>query len=151
MIKISGMICIDYMQFLKLAKRVPGSRQEELKDICIKLKDCAVETGLPILLAAQFNRSVVAEADLSPTNIGEAGDIERAANMIIGMWNRNFDGFSRQGNIGKNNKKIEKEPAIYFEILKGRGMEPGQSTIMDFNGNTGKLENRIFKSHSHFG
>ena len=59
-----GMICIDYMQFLRLCKRNTGSRQEELKDICLKLKDCAVETGLPILLAAQFNRTVVAEADL---------------------------------------------------------------------------------------
>lgn len=145
-----GMICIDYMQFLKLAKR-PNSRQEELKDICLKLKDCAVETGLPILLAAQFNRTVVAEADLSPTNIGEAGDIERAANLIIGMWNRNFEGFSRLGNVDRTNKKIPKESAIYFEVLKGRGVAPGQFTIMDFDGNTGKLQNRLTTSNKIFG
>ena len=71
--------------------------------------------------------------------------------MIIGMWNRNFEGFSRLGNIDKNNRKIAKEPAIYFEILKGESVAPGQSSIMDFNGNTGKLENRIFKSKQFFG
>lgn len=136
-----GLICIDYMQLLRML-RGPHSRQEELKQICLILKDCAIETGLPILLAAQFNRSVVAEADLSPTNIGEAGDIERVASMIIGFWNRSFEGFSREGNIDKKKKAIAKEPAIYFEILKGRGIGCGHSCIMDFDGNTGKISNR---------
>jgi replicative DNA helicase len=142
-----GLICIDYMQLLRLLKPNQGSRQEELKQICLILKDCAVETGLPILLAAQFNRQVVAEADLSPTQISEAGDIERIASFIIGMWNRNFAGFSREGNISKGAKKpIEKEPTIYFEVLKGRDIGNGHSTVMDFNGNTGKISNHASKS-----
>lgn len=98
-------------------------------------------------LASQFNREVVCEADLSPTKIGEAGDIERIASFIIGMWNRNFMGFSRDGNISKQDKTpIEKQPTIYFEVLKGRDVGSGHNTVMDFNGNTGKLSNRLSKN-----
>ncbi|CDZ80176.1 Replicative DNA helicase [Candidatus Rubidus massiliensis] len=100
-----GLICIDYMQLLRLGfSSFGGSRQEELKQVCLLLKDCAIETGLPILLAAQFSRQVTCEADLSPIYISEAGDIERVANMIIGFWNRNFDGFTREGNKSKMEK-----------------------------------------------
>ncbi len=114
------------------------------------LKDCSIETGLPILLGAQFNRTVVAQADLSPTNIREAGDIEQIASLLIGMWNRNFSGFSREGNIDKEGNKISKEPTIYFEIMKSRGRAPGQSSIMNFEGNTGTLTNRINPSTVNF-
>ncbi len=139
-----GLVCIDYMQMLKLLKSNQISRQEELKQICLILKDCAIETGLPIMLGAQFNRQVVSEADLSPTQIGEAGDIERIASLIIGGWNRNFAGFTKEGNKNKAGKLVPVEPAIYFEILKGRGIGNGHNSVMDFNGNTGKLINRIF-------
>jgi len=151
----AGLVCIDYMQMLKLLKRTYGGRQEELKEICLQLKDCAIDTGLPILLAAQFNRSVVAEADLSPTNIREAGDIEQIANLIIGFWNRNFQGFSREGNVDKSGKKVEKEASIYMEILKGRECGNGHSAVLEFNGNTGKIKNKTvtstFATSSRFG
>lgn len=136
-----GLICIDYMQLLKLQNEFKGSRQEALKDICLMLKDVAIETGLPIVLAAQFNRTVVSEADLSPVNIGEAGDIERVALLIIGMFNRNFQ-LNRDGNKDKAGKLIEKENAIYFEILKGRRIGNNHSCVMDFDGNGSRLINR---------
>lgn len=138
-----GLICVDYMQLLKLSNiAFSGNRQEELKQVCLLLKDCAVETGLPILLAAQFSRQVTCEADLSPIYISEAGDIERVANMILGFWNRNFEGFTRDGNIGKEGKKIPKESAIYMQILKGREIGVGHSEVFDFDGNSGKLKTR---------
>jgi replicative DNA helicase len=138
-----GLICVDYMQLLKLGSgSFSGSRQEELKQVCLLLKDCAVDTGLPILLAAQFSRQVTCEADLSPIYISEAGDIERVANLILGFWNRDFEGFTRDGNKSKNGKVIPKEPAIYMEILKGREVGAGHSEVFDFNGNSGKLKAR---------
>lgn len=139
-----GMICIDYVQLLRLSRNTAFSRQEELKQICLMLKDCAVMTGLPIVLAAQFNRQVVAEADLSPTSIGEAGDIERVANMIIGFWNRKFLGFSREGNKTKTGEIIKEPRAeLYIEILKGRRVGNNHSEVLFFNGNTGKIKNKI--------
>jgi replicative DNA helicase len=137
-----GLIGIDYMQLLTLLNKKSTPRQEELKQICLMLKDCAIHTGLPLLLAAQFNRSVVNEATISPVAIGEAGDIERAANMIIGLWNRNHEGFSDEGNKGKDRKKILKESAMFLEVLKGRETGIGHSSVLDLNGNTGKLTTR---------
>jgi len=145
-----GMICIDYMQLLKLKGTFTGSRQEELKQVCLLLKDCAVETGVPILLAAQFNRQVTCEADLSPIYISEAGDIERVANLILGFWNRNFEGFTSEGNKTKSGKKLSKESTIYIEILKGREIGSGQSEVFDFDGNSGKLRNQINKNSTLF-
>jgi replicative DNA helicase len=142
-----GLIAIDYMQLLRTVGKRSISRQEEMKEICLILKDCAVETGLPILISAQFNRQVVNEATLSPVMIGEAGDIERVANMIIGLWNRNYEGFTEEGNKGKNGKKIEKESAVYLEILKGRETGIGHSSVLDLNGNTGKLSYREKNHH----
>lgn len=139
-----GLVCIDYMQLLTLGRSgFSGSRQEELKQVCLLLKDCAIETGLPILLAAQFNRQVTCEANLSPIYISEAGDIERVANLILGFWNRNFEGYTSEGNKSKSGKKISKEAAIYLEILKGRETGAGYSEVFDFDGNLGTLKNRI--------
>jgi replicative DNA helicase len=138
-----GLVGIDYMQLLTSNTKKSTQRQEELKQICLAIKDCAVETGIPFLLAAQFNRTVVNEATLSPVAIGEAGDIERAANMILGLWNRNYEGFTEEGNLLKNNRrKAPKESAVYLEILKGREVGIGHSAILDLNGNTGKLTAR---------
>jgi replicative DNA helicase len=145
-----GLVCIDYIQLLNLLHGRSSNRQEDLKTICHMLKNCAVETGLPILLGAQFNRTVVSEADLSPVAIREAADIEQIANLMIGGWNRNFTGFSRNGNVGRDGKAVAKEPAIYFEIMKGRGIKHGQSSIQDFNGNIGKISNRISSSKRGF-
>jgi replicative DNA helicase len=137
-----GLIGIDYMQLLKSISKKTTQRQEELKQICLMIKDCAVDTGLPVILAAQFNRSVVNEATISPVAIGEAGDIERVANLIIGGWNRNYEGFTDEGNKGKNGKKNPKESAIYLEILKGRETGIGHASVFELNGNTGKLSPR---------
>ncbi len=85
----TGGILIDYIQLLNLPanKYRTYSRQEELKQICLNLKDTAVETGLPILMGAQYNRDVTHHLKMHPTKISEAGDIERIAALIIGLWN----------------------------------------------------------------
>lgn len=142
-----GLVGIDYVQLLSLQNKKTIQRQEELKQICLMMKNCAVDTGLPILLAAQFNRAVIHEASMSLTAIGEAGDIERAANMVIGIWNRNCEGLSKEGNLGSGTAisvsgKIPKESAIYMEILKGREAGTGHALVFDLNGNTGKLVER---------
>ncbi|MBS1988850.1 hypothetical protein JST56_07755 [Candidatus Dependentiae bacterium] len=118
----TGLIVIDYMQLLKLSNS-KISRQEELKKICLMLKDCAIKTGLPIVLAAQFNRTVVTESELRSENIGEAGDIERIASLILGMFNLDTD-------------------TTYFKVLKGRSIGKDHQEFMSFNGNACILKNR---------
>jgi len=139
-----GAIFIDYIQLLNLpeGKYKTYSRQEEIKEICIALKDVAVETGLPIILGAQFNREVVNQLRIHATKIGEAGDIERIANLIVGFWNNNFKPLATEGELNDINIKGATTPdTIYTTILKNRGGRVGLEEILSFNGNTGRIKN----------
>jgi replicative DNA helicase len=145
-----GGVFIDYFQLLRLAKE-KNSRQEELKQICISLKDTAVKTGLPLVLAAQFNREVTNLMRLHPTNIGEAGDIERIVNTLVGLWNMNkkpvLKGITEaevdeiNNRLTKRGINTEGEGNMYIEILKSRDLATGSYEFLNFNGNTGKLKN----------
>ena len=142
-----GGIFIDYIQLLNLpeGKYKTYSRQEEIKEICIALKDVAVETGLPIILGAQFNREVVNQLRIHATKIGEAGDIERIANLIVGFWNNNFKPVGTEGEINEISAQgIATQGTIYATILKNRGGRVGLSELLDYNGNTGKIKNSVF-------
>lgn len=143
--KACDVVLIDYTQLLSLPNNGRLSRQEQLKQICLKLKDLAVNEkyGLPIILAAQFNRQVVSPLEMLSTNIGEAGDIERVANTIVAMWNCNFTNF-----VAHSSDQLEKEftglgkkdpTKIYAKIIKRRGQQPNVSTMLDFDGMTGLI------------
>ena len=133
-----GAVFIDYMQLLKKGNGKYNSRQEELKQVCLELKDVAVNTGLPIILGAQFNRTVVNHSQIHATNIGEAGDIERVANTIIGMWNNNFKALDLKG-IDEN---FIKPNTIYAKVLKMREGKAGTEFLFNFEGNRGKIIDR---------
>jgi DNA primase catalytic core len=143
-----GGVFIDYFQLLKLPQdkyRNYSSRVEELKQICISLKDVAVTTGLPLILAAQFNREVTNLMRLHPTNIGEAGDIERIVNTLVGLWNMYkkpvLKGITDAEATEINNRTAGVEKGMYIEILKSRDLPTGAYEVLDFNGNTGRIEN----------
>lgn len=139
-----GAVFIDYFQLLNLSqgKYKTYSRQEELKQVCINLKNIAVETGLPIILGAQFNREVINQLRLHPTNIGEAGDIERIANLIVGLWNNNMPTLAKEGEANEINRKGLHYPnTIYAKILKNRAGRVGMEGAFGYNGNTGKIKN----------
>jgi replicative DNA helicase len=148
-----GAIFIDYIQLLNLpeGKYKTYSRQEEIKEICIALKDVAVETGLPIILGAQFNREVVNQLKIHATKIGEAGDIERIANLIVGFWNNNFKPLATEGELNEiNNKGATTPDTLYTTILKNRGGRVGMEEILLFNGNTGRIKNSSSSGSSYF-
>jgi len=148
-----GAIFIDYIQLLNLpeGKYKTYSRQEEIKEICIALKDVAVETGLPIILGAQFNREVVNQLRIHATKIGEAGDIERIANLIVGFWNNNFKPLASEGELNEiNNKGATTPDTLYTTILKNRGGRVGLEEILLFNGNTGRIKNSNSSGSNYF-
>jgi DNA primase catalytic core len=142
-----GAVFIDYFQLLNLPQgkyKTYGSRQEELKIICQDLKDLAVETGLPIVLGAQFNRTVENHLQLFANRIGEAGDIERIANLIVGFWNNRFSvGGSDAEKKEIVNRSLNADPdTIFATILKNRGGVVGDYEILTYTGNTGKIKNK---------
>lgn len=134
-----GGVFIDYMQLLRLDNKGRLSRQEELKQIGLDLLETAKEIGSPVCLAAQFNRTVKSEFDMSEFNIGEAGDIERQANLIIGLFDR-FKG--AKTNYDLNSNLIPKQEALKVEVLKNRGGSTDLEGVLKFNGNTGKIEGK---------
>ena len=147
-----GGVFIDYFQLLSLPKEERiNSRQEELKQICQDLKNVAVETGLPITLAAQFNREVTNLERLHPTKVGEAGDIERIVNLLVGLWNMRkkpilkgiteAEADSINYKLATRNKSELDLDLLYVEILKARDMPTGGYEFLRINGNTGKVKN----------
>jgi replicative DNA helicase len=135
-----GLVAIDYMQMLRLAEKRGGSRVDELKSICAEhLRPCAIDTGLPILINAQFNREVQVEADMSKTKLGEAGDIERVGNLIIGIWNRGCVQH-KDGNKDRKGNVVAQEPAVILEVLKGRDDGDGHWGRFAFDGNAATIE-----------
>jgi DNA primase len=135
-------ILIDYIQLLNLpeGKFKTYSRQEEIKQICIALKDLSIETGLPIILGAQFSRKVLNHSNIHATNIGEAGDIERIANLILGIWNCNKTPLGTESEL-KQIQDINTPNTIYTTVLKNRGGKSDIYANLKFNGNTGKIGN----------
>ena len=112
-----------------------------MKEICIALKDLAVETGLPIILGAQFNREVTNQLKIHATKIGEAGDIERIANLIVGFWNNNFTPLGSEGELNTITQMgCNIKDSIYTTVLKNRGGKVGGTEILNFYGNRGKIE-----------
>lgn len=154
-----GGVFIDYFQLLNLpgeikrAERI-NSRQEELKEICQSLKRVAIDTGLPILLGAQFNRDVVDLMKLHPTKIGEAGDIERIVNTLVGLWDVSKNKEHKDTAKGDGNeikKRIgEATTGMYVELLKSRELQTGIYELLDYNGKTGKIKNSSSSGSSYF-
>lgn len=151
-------VFIDYFQLLSQPtanSRQYNNRQEELKQICLTLKDTANITGLPVVLAAQFNREVTNLERLHPTNIGEAGDIERIVNTLVGIWSMPKKNKVAAITLTETNAIMEKitlankgrkekvsiEKGMYMEILKSRDLQSGGWEIFDYNGNTGRITN----------
>lgn len=78
-------VAVDYIQELSSEERYT-MRTEELKRIGMLLRTFANANGLPFLCAAQFNR-IESLLDVDTRNIGEAGDLERNAVDVIGIFN----------------------------------------------------------------
>ena len=142
-----GAIFIDYVQIINLKESRSNSRQGEVKKIMELLKDVSVNTGLPIVLGSQFNRTVTNHLELVNTNLGEAGDIERGANLILAIWNNNDPNLK----VGKDlktefkieitNKDYDATNTLYIKTLKNRGGRADIQGLLTWNGNTKVIEN----------
>jgi replicative DNA helicase len=156
--KSLGGVFIDYIQLLNLPEnKEKFTRQGELSKICSSLKVTSVRTGLPFVLAAQFNRDVKALTRMHPSTIREAGDIEHSANVIVGFWNMQKETVDHILSTEEKvtiAEKITKSKLdgicytgssiqfMYGELLKSREQATGSYSFLELNGNTGKIKNR---------
>lgn len=156
--KIGG-VFLDYFQLINSSSERKRERQVELKFICQELNKVAKETGLPLILGAQFNRDVKTPLDLHATKLGEAGDIERILSTLIGIYNLEYLALLPEMQPTKNAKGEEKFSRDYYlinektnkatnghyiEVLKSRDMPVGVRTVLDFDVNTSKIKNREY-------
>jgi replicative DNA helicase len=139
-----GGFFIDYFQLLRTSKN-KLSRQEELKDICLDLNQTAKEIQLPIILGAQFNREVTTPFKLHATNIGEAGDIERILDTLIGIWNTNKKTVAKDLSKSEasefENLGLNTPDKLYTYILKSRETATDVWELLDYNGQKGVIKN----------
>ena len=152
-------VFIDYIQLIhKFGTRL--QRKDELKEICKDFMRLSVETGLPIVMAAQLNREAYSPIDMAVQNIAEASDIEHSANIVLLLWNSKVNPLQKSSyytstkggrtltdeaqRLEDRGFNVGKEGKLYVTIAKYRGGERNIDAILDFNGNTG----RIFNSES---
>lgn len=141
-----GAIFIDYIQIINLRESKNSSRQMEVKAIMQQLKDVSVNTALPIVVGSQFNRYVKNHLELVNTNLGEAGDIERGAHLILAIWNNN-DPNKKISETEATNYKTEisskgydSPNTLYLKTLKNRGGRVDIAGLLSWNGNTKVVE-----------
>ncbi|GAB3909135.1 hypothetical protein GCM10028803_46190 [Larkinella knui] len=141
----AGGVFIDYVQLINKEGFKAGTRAEELKRVCLDLKNAAVDTGLPVVLGAQFNRTVTSPLRLHPTQIADASDIEKIANCIVGFWNLAKKPMGTKEDLDAA-AALAQYGDVYAEILKFRGGKTtgmGQGESWTFDGNTGVIRNRV--------
>ena len=113
-------IFIDYIQILRSQKLARQPRAEQLKEICIFLKDFSVKYKIPVVLAAQLNREATTPLRMNNTQMAESSDIEKAANTIVCLWNSNFK--LKQYGAKEPSQDEKKE----LELLESKGFVGGR-------------------------
>lgn len=143
-------VFMDYVQLITPDEK-GQMRAAELKEICVRLKNLAVELSVPIVLAAQFNREAASPYELDAQLLGESGDIERSAALIVGMWNTGkspmaksrFPADSKVYQSGSNGLRITfdtSHPRIYARIIKSRGEATGGEALLECDLNVGVIQ-----------
>ena len=145
-------IFVDYIQILRSQKFARQPRAEQLKEICISLKDFSVKHKLPVVLAAQLNREANTPLRMNNTQMAESSDIEKAANTIVCLWNSNFKPKLYGGKEPSKEEKDEmdvlkkkdfvpgKDGKIFALVTKIRGSRGvGMYSIFTYNGYSGKV------------
>lgn len=132
-------IFIDYIQLIRTEENSKKSRQEQLFNICEELREVAIQTRIPLIFGAQFNREVEARTDLDSNKLREAGDIEQTANLVLGLWDNNFNPEGEKVKTKPGVTPPQRESTLYIEVLKGRDIGIGWRETFGYNPPTGAI------------
>lgn len=90
-------IVVDYIQELPSGQDRVQSREAEVGDLARGLRELANDLSVPVLAAAQFNRTVNKNGDYAPDllQLRESGRIEQNAAVVIGLRNEDMSGAER--------------------------------------------------------
>lgn len=155
--KIIKAVFIDYVQLIRRMQET-GNTKVDISYVMRTLQDFAVlKAKLPIILAAQLNRSAGSPLDLHNQNMADASDIEHNAGLVIMEWNSSFRAINGS-TWDKPESKSERERLaalglvpgdpgkMYILVTKWRGGPRGTEAVLTFNQNTGLImENEPLK------
>jgi len=127
-----GAVFIDYIQRMRTAKGTQDKRTE-IAHISDQILQTAKETGLPIILGAQINRSSTANEGNKPRleNLKEAGNLEEDANTVLSIYNK-----AREDTDSKPDRIVELE----IKALKNREGPVNGYTALTFDTWTGAIK-----------
>lgn len=82
------LIVIDYLQLMTSAAQKVESREREISEISMGLKNLAKELNVPVIALAQLNRGPDARPDKRPklSDLRESGSMEQDADMILFVY-----------------------------------------------------------------
>lgn len=151
-------IFVDYVQLMDKSSFNGFSRKDELKLICEDLMKLSVSLRIPVVLAAQLNREALSPIEMTLQNIADASNIEHSANIAIMLWNSIVKPQPKsQWYTKRNGENVPSEEAqalinrgwtmgiggqILATLEKNRDGVRGINTILNFDGNTGRITDR---------
>lgn len=79
-----AMVMVDYVQLIRSRGRY-DNRVAELSEITARLKTCAMQMRVPIVIGAQINRSPMTRVDKTPqlSDLKDSGSIEQDADVVF--------------------------------------------------------------------
>jgi DNA primase catalytic core len=136
-----GAVFIDYIQRMNTERRTQDKRTE-IAHISDSVLQMAKESGLPIILGAQFNRATQEIKGGKPKleNLKEAGNLEEDANTVLSVYNESREkDESSEGESYKGLREVELE----IKTLKNREGEVNQTAKLIFDKWTGVIKEGV--------
>ena len=142
-------VFIDYLQAI-----TPGgynnARTDELRKVCNSLAKTAKKMDIPVVLAAQLNRSTGNPTNMSINNLAESADISRYADTALLLWDsaRPRDILNREEYLKKEEAaklrdlgfNFEEKGYLYAVLNKNKGGRADLEAVWKYTPQTGKVE-----------
>ena len=113
------LVVVDYLQLMGSDKNY-GSRSQEVGSVANELKNIAKEFRVPVIAAAQVNRTPEKRQDMRPwlSDLKESGDIEQAADVVMMVYR---DHYYNPTTANPNEAEVI--------VAKHRNGPPGKATL----------------------
>ena len=131
-----GGVFIDYIQRMRTEKNFKDTTPE-IAYISKQVLEIAKETGLPIILGAQLNRSTsIGKPSLE--NLKASGSLEEDANTVLSVYNESRE---RDESLDGASYNGQREVELEIKALKNREGEANRTTALTFDKWTGVIKN----------
>lgn len=123
-----GAIFIDYIQRIRTSSKTQDKRVEIAHISDYILNNIAKNTGLPVILGAQFNRGAGESPKLE--HLKEAGNLEEDANLVLSVYQE-----ARENEQSSGKRDVELE----IKAIKNRDGAVNTKTVLKFDRYTGNI------------